>query len=139
MEIWKGKGLPREIPERKQEGLIFLAAGSGLLATTFLASRGNNHSRIHKNVLAPIALGAEAATLASGIRLMAMEDNDSGDYLSKAGRIALGTTLACHVAVVLTDIHIVNHLRSGKGLSGPDLFNLGEKFFTDFKRHMRIR
>ena len=123
------------VSSKRQAGL-FLTAGSIALATTYLASRGN-HSRIHSEVIAPLAFCSETVTTLTGVGLMATGNNENiSRGLRAIGKVGLGLIALTFISVALTDIHFVNHFRSGKGFSRQDLVSLGSNFFEDFKRHM---
>ncbi len=103
----------------------FIAGGA--LALTYLTSRDDNHSKVHKD-LANLALGAEIATVISGFRQ---------DKLSRTiGMVGIGITTLCFAVVALTDRPFINYLQSGKALTREGITNLGRDLFEDTKRHI---
>ncbi len=118
------------------EAGFFLTAGTAAFVETFLASRGN-HSRIHKNILAPIALGAEGLTALSGLGLAISTEENQRNYFRNIGRAGIGVTVLSHLAVILTDTPISSHIQSGKRFGREDLLDLGNSIFADLRRQIK--
>lgn len=117
-----------EIIKNVPEFRSYFAAGA--FAITYLASRGENHSNLHRDI-ANIALIAEAATFVSGF--------GRNEFSKKVGLVGLAVTIGCFAVVCATDKPIVRYLNSDGLMKKENLLNLGKDLLDASKRHLLMQ